>query len=508
MALCLSRNYKRATICLFAFFVCSPNLQAQLSVAWQRQQLETSLYAEPLMVFRPQVLRAECLTQAERRVWLAHAGFVDFLLRPEARRLEYYLTLADTAQRLLESQPDNTASAGLLAGLELERGLGHLLKRNYLSAMAALRRSYRICEANELETGNPKQAYLNRVRALFQFALASLPGKYSWIMRLLGYEGNMAEGKRALAEAERYPEAAPFTPELELIGGWVAKQLLNQPEEAAERIERLTQRYPTNPIVWYAWAAWQLEIKQAHRVTEVLDDKLKAHPDWGQRVPYLWHVLGKALLYTAQWKPSSQAFQQFRKLQAGNQYLADSWLKTGQALELAGESTAAIQAFQQTLQTSSNGFDQDAGAQREARTLLARPLGQVGRKLMEARFAYDGGQYTRALQLLESLSETPMQVDNRTEWYYRKARVLQAQQASVQAEAAYQRVLLTKPNENLWMQPFARFYLGEMAEMRKDSSQAISHYRAALQYTDYDYQNGLEQRVKAALKRLNAPEMK
>jgi tetratricopeptide (TPR) repeat protein len=407
------------------------------------------------------------------------------------------------AARITEASldPDTPTKQSLLAGSYLERALVHLFQRNYFAATLCLRRSYNLAKTLE---GADAPLYGQRVAGIFEMGLSSMPIRYQWILKLLGYSGDLARGKLLLERSGARPTAHPIERELMLF--YMEKNVLAQTQHAGARIDSLLAAAPDNPLLLYLWASFQIDLKKATVVSDKLAPLLATTEgqNLGTRMPYLWYVLAKAQLFAQDYPAAIRNFEKFLQTHRGTLLHADAGMRIGLAWQLSGNRNQAMQLYRRTLDMPNSGFDQDARAVREARHQLEHIPTAAENDLIRARYLYDGGFLRKANAVLDSTALTLKQLnpEERTELYYRFGRVQQARGFNSNALTYYQLVLQQHPYLNYWMLPYSHFYIGEIKEAEGKSAEALVQYRTALGYEDYDFRNSLEQKLKAAIKRL------
>ena len=219
----------------------------------------------------------------------------------------------------------------------------------------------------------------------------------------------------------------------------------------------------------------------------------------------IWHYsCGKAWFFKLRYDKALASFDRFLELYQGKTLHADALYRKGMSLILSDRYADAQYVFHKLAQTEASGFDVDEYASGMAATYLLNEPEDRDKQLYEARNLFDGGYYRESLHRLASLKKTANDLteNQQTELFYRLGRNCHALDSLEAAQIHYQACLDSKPGRNLWMKVYAHYYKGRLAEAEGDTEAARNWYKSALEFNDYPYQSGLEQRCKAALQQL------
>jgi ATP/maltotriose-dependent transcriptional regulator MalT len=199
-----------------------------------------------------------------------------------------------------------------------------------------------------------------------------------------------------------------------------------------------------------------------------------------------------------------QQFRAFGQQFTGKLLKQDALFKAGLAQLLAGNRQGFLDDMRRTVAAPPSGFDEDDYAARQAAHYLANFPNENDLRLLRARLRFDGGYIGQCEAELQSVAAelAALTVDQRTELYYRQGRLWHYRGDPVKAKAYYTLCAKQHTQRNVWMQAFAHFYMGKIFEESAQWHEARYHFREALTYTGYPYQNGLEQRCRSGLSRL------
>ena len=391
--------------------------------------------------------------------WTAHAAFFDALCRQNAEAYARFSTLAEKvethdAQRAMWK----TAVAAL--------------KGEKWTAFWAFRDLYK---KSLVAAQNGQTRYLGLCMA----ALSTVPSGYRTVLDIFGFEYDLQKGIELL-ESDR-DDFLPLERQAMLF--YCHKNLTRNFDKAARALQGL-ENYAVGRYVAVSFAMDVL--KDPRRAQELL-----SRPTRG--FPYLDYQAGRAALYRGDYSEAVEKFNAFAGVCKGV-YHADARFKAGLAALCAGWDAKAHFA---AATNDAAVFDEDRYAQKQARRYLSEPPAPDEIRLLKARLFFDGGYLQAALDELKDVKATGDEAT--TELHYRKGRIYQAMGKYDHALHHYSVAQRQFPERNLWMKVYSGFHMGQIYDERGQKEEARAEWRRCLQYDGYDYQNGLEQKVKAAL---------
>ena len=123
--------------------------------------------------------------------------------------------------------------------------------------------------------------------------------------------------------------------------------------------------------------------------------------------------------------------------------------------------------------------------------------------LLRVRLLYDGGYYAEALRMMAGMPRSDLRTyKDQVEYVYRLARLFQAQGKTDEAIIQYRRVLELGRNKSWYFAANSALLLGEIMEQRKDFSTSADYFKACLSMRHHEYQNSIDQKAKAGLRRV------
>ena len=400
----------------------------------------------------------------------------------------------------IEEMPDTDSMRNiLLAELYYKRGALEFFMENYFTSVRYIQNSRSLIRKNEQKF--PGLQEHKKINGLFNVAFGAVPRKYQWLTNFLGFSGDIQVGVSLLKEAAEQSKLLPM--EAELMAYYVAKNMQDQPRKAIGRLLKVKNRMEDNIVLDLCLASGYMGIKENEKALSFLTkrDVYQLNPSVFF-IPHWDYLLGKAYYFKQDYPNAQLCFSHFLKSNGGNPFRTDATFRLGMAFTLDGNYPKGLEFFKALASDKSSGFDEDEYADHQAQRFSRLEPTKTIKALFSARNLFDGGYYIQALSILDSLAKQPLNISDKTELYYRYARVFHTQGKLDKASTAYHICIKQTKSEQLWLQVYAHYFLAEIALEQRKTDEARSFYKKALTFDDYFYQDGLENRCKIALAEL------
>ncbi|MEM0998896.1 MAG: tetratricopeptide repeat protein [Bacteroidota bacterium] len=441
-----------------------------------------------------------------RLYYQARIMFIRYLVSEEPGLLDHFLSLTKSSIHALDRLPDRDPQKNvLMAEMFFLRGAIKALNQRLLSSAVDLKSACNLIDRNYARfPDNPDQL---KLLGIYHVAMSAIPRKLQWLGKVLCFKGNLSLGLDMLERAARESDLLPN--EAQILLFYFEKNLLDRPKDANVRISRLHAAARNSIVYNYLLLSSFLELRENDRALDLCQEWEKRREQAaisGSPLP-IWHYsCGKAWFFRLDYERAIAAFDQFLTDYQGSTLYADALYRKGMSLILSDRYTEAQYVFHELTRTEASGFDVDEYAGKMAAAYLLHEPSATDRELYAARNLFDGGYYAASLEKLSAVSAGNIDLgeNQRTELYYRRGRNYHALDSVEMARNDYLKCIATEPGKSLWMKVYAHYYLGRIAEMQGNPEAARTWFKTALEFEDYPYQAGLEQRCKAALQQLKA----
>ena len=415
--------------------------------------------------------------------------------------VDRFYTLNDSLIEVAAALPDGTTADWLRATAALHRALLLGREERYPRAGLAFRDACR--RFRDLSAGVSATPDAHFGRGVCEVAAGTVPRKYRWLSRLVGFSGTVAGGLEHLARAADGDGVQAVEAAAVLA---VMDQALNDGRGHEQvRLRALTEAYPASPALAYLEGYYHFAERRAVEAEAAFRRALAALETPGTAaLPSVQAHLGLALFRQDRFAEAAPILEQFARDARGPSLLAQATLHAGLAYEMAGDRRRAEALYRRV--RAPRDYDTDLAAVRAAEHRLAAPMTEAERALLLGATAFDSGRYDETIAVLQPLvaggGAAPVE---RAEAAYRSGRALQQRRRWDDALRHFRLATDNPGDPRARWGPWSRFHSGEVLAASGDRDGARAAFRAVLaDESEFDYSKALEQRTRAALERLEA----
>lgn len=377
----------------------------------------------------------------------------------------------------------------------LHAAILHLKFGEYSSAAWEVNKAYKILK--EGNSKHPDFLLLKRDLYLLQALVGVVPENYQWMLKILGFEGELKPSMAKYAEVanaiKNHPQYHIFLPETRIIQAFLTHHLLNNHDAAWKIIDEATKDFATNPVSAFARANLSLHQKK----NEELLQTLSAYKTNLPAVPHLDYYHGLAKLQRGD-ADAGHYLARYLKHFKGHNYIKDAYVKLGWAFLLNGDTKNYRNSMELATKYGKAVLEEDKNALRDAKR---KELPNIA--ILRARLLFDGGYYQQALSHLKNTDPANLSLTEQAEYYYRTGRIQESLQLYNEALQNYGTVIEKFSSLAEYFAPAACLFSGNIYEKQKNPEKARYFYRKCQQYKNYVYKDSFDQKALAGLKRLN-----
>lgn len=386
----------------------------------------------------------------------------------------------------------------LLAEIYFQHALVEFRLQKNFDAAWDIRRAY-------LKSKNICRKYPNanapkKICGTVELALSSAPRKFHWVFKILGFKTDVIPAYQKLKEAAKSAEFLQF--ESEIILFFARQNILQEQEKATQQISKLYQQHSKSIFYAFLYGTQLLADKKTDEAIQVLKKSESFKTKAVYPIHFIDYQLAKAYSYQENYEKATIFFQKFINQYKGSSFKTDAAFRLAWSNVMLGKDDLAKSTFQLIGMLGNSTLDADKYAYNQSQKYTGE-ISSIEKSLMSARNLFDGGYYGKAISKLEILKQNnSLNEVEKLELNYRLGRVFHEQKNYENALQSYKNCFDYSGSEQRWMAVYAVFYTAVIYKEKNDLISAKKYYQQCLKYDDYDYQNGLEQKAKAALKKL------
>lgn len=378
------------------------------------------------------------------------------------------------------------------AELHLQWAFVYLKFGHELDAASHLREAYRISVACRKKA--PRYLAIQKTTGLLEIIIGSVPEKYNWVLGLFHMKGTIPIGLQELNNVRDSNSSLAL--EADLLLSLAQGYIFQKPEEGLKALRKILAANPTHRLSLFCAAT--LAIKNAQSAEALTYFNKLAENNLGIPIYYTHYLKGDVYLHQGDYIDAIASYRWFLAHYRGQNHLKDATYKIGLCYLLNGNTNDALFSFDEARHTGKESAEADKSA---ARSLSDKITPNI--PLSKARYHTDGGYYSEARKILNSITDKDLP-DKRSqvEYFYRKARLEHKTNQREAAKLFYRQVIDMAGDERWYFAPNACLQMGYILAEESKSNEAIKYFQRALTYNRHEYKNSIDSKAKSALEQL------
>jgi tetratricopeptide (TPR) repeat protein len=387
----------------------------------------------------------------------------------------------------------------ILSDMFIHRALIRLKFNENFSAGTDVQTAYKYLKDNKKMF--PSFLADNKNYGLLCCAFSSVPSKYQWLAKIIGFQGDMQTGlteiELYLKSDQTYKEHACLRLEAAFIYGMIQHHLNKNTAKAWLTIEPFTRNYKTNLLENYMRAT----IAGYNGMNDDMVDILKNKPAYSESYPfyYMDFMLGLAKMRRLD-ADAELYFKIFTVKYKGKNYVKSAYRNLSWLCQLKNDDKGAKTYYSLATKKGIAVIEEDKQAEREAVENLLWPA-----DVLKARLLFDGKYYDLALKTLKSINDKHLNhIRFKLEVIYRKARIYHENGNLDDAIVLYKNAIEQGRKQAYYYAAYSALQLGYIYEKQNKLDLAKTYFNQAKNdFSDNkEYANSIEQKAKAGLKRI------
>ena len=431
------------------------------------------------------------------------AHFLLYSLNREQKEFDIFLEQSDTVVTVCEGILDNNENDATahfyLGGILGYRGLGYQANGSILKAVNDGRKG--VSHLEEAIRQDPKlyDAYMGF--GLFRYLIAKIPKSLRWILNIIGFEGDLEGGLKALKVASEKgmycrTEASFF----------LAQFLFSEHryDEAFTYLNPLIEKYPRNTLFLVSYASWQSRLNKndeaLRAATRALELNEQNNVRYGEQ--FAFSTIGNIYYARNDFANAAKYLASYVQIDKTNRQNW-SYYRLGVAREMTGDRQGALEAYRNMTGNDASDRPNDAYLYRQGIDRIRRPMNEADALLIRAsnESALGSTDSARA-HYDQALQKSGSDDDLQARALYGIQQILFNKREYADVVALSPRLLALKPLTERWIIPHGYFQLGQAYARLGNPEEARKAFRMVGTFDNYDFQSRLEEHVDEEMKNL------
>ncbi len=364
----------------------------------------------------------------------------------------------------------------------------------YIEAASGFRSAYLVLSENQKKF----PTFLSNLKELgaLEAMIGSMPSQYHWIISALGLKGTIAGG---ISKIELYLSKSRFEPMIEQQQASIYLTLIQfnfaDKQKAWTFYKDYAQNIETNLMQAYVTAFVAGKSGHNKEALAALENRPKSQ-DYEQ-LPYLNFLKGEFLLHQLNFDASiwykKYIYTSESKGSIKEAYQKLSWISL---VQNDTEKYLLYKSMSEKLQAHLGSEQKLVNADLHQKIYL-------NKNLLKARFLFDGGYFEQALHELKQVDVKNLTSNyQKTEYYYRLARVYHEMNNIAESLKMYKECLVVGETINTYFKPNACLQLGLIYKQMGYVNLAKDYFNEVSAFKDYDYEDSIKQKAKAGLNQI------
>ncbi len=402
--------------------------------------------------------------------------------------------------RLSKIENDNSESPWKLyseAEIHLQWAANRLKFAEYFNAAYEINKAYRLLTENDKKYPNflPNKKSLGVLYSL----IGSVPKKYSWILSIIGMEGNLDSGlslmNSTIKKMKTHDDFSYMVEETYFLYAFLKMNLDNNQNDLKELLKEIK----SSDFLLLNFAASRIatQIGNNDLAIKILEERVRG------KAYYPFHYLDYLIAVGKQNKLDESCIEYFELYLnnfSGINYKKSSLMRMSWHYLINDDEQNFIK-YRNKINDLEGLY---IGADKEAQFFFDNKI-KPHKNLLKARLYFDGGNYDKALENLDTIDK--QKIKNNTfdnlKYHYRMGRVYEKLNNSKEAILYYKETISKSSSEYLHFSAKAALQLGLIYEKIGDKKQASDYFQYCIDVQNHLYEQSLEQKAKAGLERLN-----
>ena len=416
---------------------------------------------------------------------------------------EYEDLIDDVIEAIEDDDQESPYKNFFLSDIYLRGAYLKAMESSYMSAAYKSNKAYNLVQKNREEY--PDFIPNKKLIGLMNVGIGTVPKKYTWVLNLFNFEGNVKQGLKELEEllsiTANNSDYSYLMSESLLLYSFTMEtfEVSKASEDKLMKVyewESIKKELPHNQFMIFSKASFLKHIKQTDHAIACIEGKQIA--DGAMHFYYLDFLMGECLLNKLDYS-AAKYFKKYATEYHGNSYRRAAYRKWAWTYLLQGNPKKYYEKMTECLEVGNDNRNSDNQATKEAEEGRA-----PNTSLLKARLLFDGGYYEQAVVMLKKSNPHTFNERENIEIWYRYGRIYDEWGNTQSAILNYERCIKAGRDKEYYFAANAALHLGFIYEKQGKKAEAKKQYEDCLDMDFDEYREGIEQKAKAGLERVDS----
>ncbi len=383
------------------------------------------------------------------------------------------------------------------AEINIQWAANRLKFSEYITAAFEINKAYRLIQKNKILY--PDFIPNKKCLGLLYTLVGSVPEQYNWMLSVVGIEGNINSGLTLLSEAiqemKTHKDYEIMLEETYFIYAFLKMNLDNNKDD----LEKLLSEIQYNDYLLLNFASSRIAsmLGKNDLAIQILENR-NVGKDY-----YPFHYLDYLLGVNKQNQMDNNCLNHFENYLInfkGKNYKKSALMRMSWHHHINGNSEKYEYYKNKIKSIEGKQVDSDKEAQSYCKNSKEPQI-----NLLKSRLFFDGGYYKLALEELEKINSPNFfnNSKNNLEYIYRYGRCMEQMGKDEVAIKYYKKTVLAGSKYPYYFAAKAALQIALMYEEYKNINGAERYFNICIEMEDHQHEQGIEQKAKAGLNRLN-----
>ena len=448
------------------------------------------------------ILTQEKISNNRNGIIFLNENYIDFLTILIGEDVNHYNHSKSNKNKRLNAlkklNPNSPYYLYSQAEIYIQWAFARIKFKEYLLASYELQKAYKLLKRNNQLY--PDFILNKKSLGLLHVLIGSIPETYDWILNIVGVEGGVNMGFSelygVLTYSENTDEYEIYISEVLFLLSFLEMNMKNDKEAFRLLLNKIENCCLNNNLLVFCAARLSNKIGDNDKTIQILENRNFSKTQY--HFYYLDYLYAMSKLYSLEYNDAKDYFLRFIALFKGTNYIKSAYHKLSLIAFLQNDLDTKDYYQELSLINGEHLIDEDKQAEEDVKNNTPLNI-----QLLKSRLLFDGGYYSLALRHLKEItfSNIESNKDFCLEYYYRIARINQKLKDTNVIEY-FSKVLMFENLSNLYYHPMSTLQIGIEYEKRGENDKAVIFYKKTLNYSSFNYENGIKKSAKSGIDRI------